>query len=92
MPKNNWLVYIILCSDESLYTGITTDVDKRFAQHKNKKGAKYFYGRHPEKIVYIEEGYDRSTASQREYELKQYSRIKKLSLCGLKIDGSKNLS
>jgi len=78
--KNQWLVYIISCSDKTLYTGITTDVEKRFIQHKNKKGAKYFYGRSPEKIVYVEEGYDRSEASKREYEIKQLSREKKLSL------------
>lgn len=71
---------MIMCSDQSIYTGITTDIKRRFLQHKNKKGAKYFYGRTPEKIVYIEEGYNRSTASQREYELKQYSRLKKLSI------------
>ncbi|MCP3849150.1 MAG: GIY-YIG nuclease family protein [Gammaproteobacteria bacterium] len=81
--KNEWQVYIILCSDNTLYTGITTDVEKRFAQHKNKKGAKYFYGRSPEKIVYVERGYNRSEASKREYEIKQLSRKKKLSL----IDG-----
>ncbi|MCW8932133.1 MAG: GIY-YIG nuclease family protein [Gammaproteobacteria bacterium] len=78
--ENNWLVYMILCSDKTLYTGITTDIEKRFAQHENKKGAKYFYGRSPEKVVYLEEGYDRSTASKREYEIKKYSRIKKMSL------------
>ena len=71
---------MILCSDESLYTGITTDINKRFAQHKNKTGAKYFYGRTPEKIVFLEEGHNRSTASKREYEIKNYSRIKKLSI------------
>ncbi len=81
--ENEWQVYIILCSDNTLYTGITTDVEKRFAQHKNKKGAKYFYGRSPEKIVYIEQGYNRSEASKREYEIKQLSHKKKLSL----IDG-----
>ncbi len=79
---------MILCSDDSIYTGITTDVNKRFSQHKNKKGAKYFYARRPEKIVFIEEGHNRSTASQREYELKQFSRTKKLSLCGLQTEQS----
>jgi putative endonuclease len=77
---NNWLVYIILCSDNSLYTGITTDMNRRFSQHEKKKGAKYFFGRSPEKIVYLEEAYDRSMASKREYEIKCLSRIKKLAL------------
>ncbi len=80
MVKKNWFVYIILCSDDSLYTGITTDIDKRFEQHKNKKGAKYFYGRSPKKVIYIEDNHDRSSASKREYEIKQYSRDKKQQL------------
>ena len=78
--KQNWQVYMIQCSDQSLYTGITTDVEKRFAQHKNKKGAKYFYGHAPEKIVFLEHGHDRSSASKREIELKSFSRAKKLAL------------
>lgn len=71
---------MIQCSDQSLYTGITTNVEKRFAQHKNKKGAKYFYGRVPEKIVFLEPGHNRSSASKRELELKSFSRTKKLAL------------
>lgn len=78
--KKNWLVYMILCSDDSLYTGITTDLQRRFTQHKNKKGAKYFYGREPLEIVFTEEGHDRISASQREYEIKNYSRAEKMVL------------
>ena len=78
--ENSWLVYMILCSDDSLYTGITTDIERRFSQHKNKKGAKYFYGRTPLKVVLLETGYDRSSASKREYQLKQYSKTKKQQL------------
>ncbi len=78
--EENWLVYMILCSDNSLYTGITTNIERRFVQHKNKKGAKYFYGRTPEKVVFIEAGHNRSTASKREYEIKEYSKLKKLAL------------
>jgi putative endonuclease len=73
MQGKNWLVYIIHCSDGSYYTGISTDVEKRFEQHKNKKGAKYFYGREPRKIVYIESEHDRSSASKREAEIKNLS-------------------
>jgi len=76
----NWLVYIILCSDDSFYTGITNDLQRRFAQHKNKKGARYFYGREPVKVVFTEYGHDRSSASKREYKIKRYSRAKKLAL------------
>ena len=78
--KSTWFVYMIHCSDDSYYTGITTDVERRFEQHKNKKGAKYFYGREPKEIVMIESGYDRSSASRREAEIKKYSRADKLSL------------
>ena len=77
---NNWLVYMIHCSDNSLYTGITTDIEKRFARHKNKKGAKYFFGREPKEIVFLEKGHNRSSAGKREYELKHYSRLEKLAL------------
>ena len=78
--KNNWQVYIILCSDNSFYTGITTDLQRRFIQHKNKKGAKYFYGREPLNIVFTEEGHNRSSAGKREYEIKSYTRLEKIAL------------
>ncbi len=71
---------MILCSDSSLYTGITTDIQRRFIQHKNKKGAKYFYGREPLNIVFTEEGHNRSSASKREYEIKSYTRLEKKAL------------
>ncbi|PLX82435.1 MAG: GIY-YIG nuclease family protein [Desulfuromonas sp.] len=67
----NWQVYIILCSDRSLYTGITTDVERRLAQHAAGTGAKYFRGRTPERVVYREGGHTRSSASRREYEIKR---------------------
>ncbi|MCK5914243.1 MAG: GIY-YIG nuclease family protein [Desulfuromusa sp.] len=67
----NWLVYIILCSDNSLYTGITTDVERRFAQHAAGTGAKYFRGRSPQQLVYLERDHDRSSASRREIEIKK---------------------
>ncbi len=67
----NWQVYIILCSDDSLYTGITTDVERRFGQHLTGTGAKYFRGRSPRQVVYCEGGHDRSSASRREAEIKK---------------------
>jgi len=78
--KKNWFVYIIHCSDDSYYTGITTDVDRRFAEHADKKGAKYFYGREPKKVVFIESNHDRSSALKREAEIKKQSRKQKLQL------------
>ena len=76
----NWQVYIILCSDNSLYTGITTDVERRFAQHVTGTGAKYFRGRSPRRLVYLEEGHDRSSASRREVEIKRLRPVDKRQL------------
>jgi putative endonuclease len=75
-----WYVYMILCSDDSLYTGITTDVARRFDEHSSQKGAKYFRGRSPREIVFIEGGHSRSSASQREAFVKKLSRVEKLAL------------
>jgi putative endonuclease len=76
----NWTVYIILCSDNSLYTGITNNLPRRFSQHGNAKGAKYFRGRQPVKIVYAEDGYNRSTGSKREFAIKQLKHTEKMLL------------
>ncbi len=67
----NWQVYIILCSDGSLYTGITTDVARRFAQHRAGTGARYFRGHSPLRLVYLEPGHDRRSASRREAQIKR---------------------
>ena len=75
-----WFVYIIYCSDETLYTGITTDIERRYAQHALQQGAKYFRGRKPKKLVYQESGHDRSSASKREMEIKKLSRKNKFLL------------
>ena len=74
---SNWHVYIILCSDNTLYTGMSVDVETRFAQHACQRGAKYFRGRNPERIVYMESGHDRSSASQREAAIKKMRRSEK---------------
>lgn len=76
----NWQVYIILCLDDSLYTGITTDIDRRFAQHVAGSGAKYFRGHSPVQIVYLEGGHDRSSASRREAEIKKLHPVDKRRL------------
>lgn len=76
----NWQVYIILCSDQSLYTGITTDVTRRFAEHLRGAGARYFRGRAPRQLVYLETGHDRSSASRRELEIKRLSPAAKRAL------------
>jgi putative endonuclease len=68
---------MILCSDKSLYTGITTDIDRRFQQHATQKGAKYFRHCRPERIVFVEPGHSRGSASKREAAIKKLSRENK---------------
>ena len=86
MNTITWSVYIIEASDASLYTGITIDVDRRFKEHANgNKGAKFFNGRKPVKVVYIENGHSRSSASKREAEIKKLSRVDKKSLIGIRL-------
>lgn len=70
----SWQVYIIRCSDDSLYTGISNDVERRWQQHVDQRGAKYFRGRKPVAIVYLEGARDRSRASQREAAIKRLRR------------------
>lgn len=76
----HWQVYMIRCSDESLYTGITTDVTRRFAEHSRGTGARYFRGRAPRLLVYLETGHDRSSASRRERQIKRLSPAAKRAL------------
>lgn len=76
-----WYVYIVECSDGSLYTGITTDTDRRVMEHNfSFKSAKYTRSRRPVKLVYKEETHSRSEASKREYQIKKYKRSKKQNL------------
>ena len=74
---NSWKLYILRCGDGTLYTGITTDVEKRLEAHRTGKGAKYTRGRGPLELVYREECGDHSTALKRELEIKKLSREEK---------------
>ena len=83
-----WYVYILRCGDNTLYTGITDDVDRRLAAHRAGKGAKYTRGRGPLELVYQEEQPDKSAALRRESQIKRLSRKDKLALCaGGKTEG-----
>ncbi|KTG29437.1 GIY-YIG nuclease family protein [Haloferax profundi] len=73
-------VYVLQCNDESLYTGYTTDVERRVAEHNAGDGAKYTRGRTPVELVHVEEFDSKSAAMSREYEIKQLRRQQKLSL------------
>jgi putative endonuclease len=75
-----YYVYILECSDKSLYTGIATDVEKRFKEHVKGKASHYTSAHRPVKIVYKEKSKDRGTALRREVEIKRMPRDKKLSL------------
>ena len=75
-----WFVYIVECSDGTLYTGITTNVERRLKEHNNGKGAKYTKVRRPVILRKVFEAMDRSEASKEEYRIKQLSRIEKLKL------------
>ena len=77
---SDWWVYIIRCSDGSLYTGITTDLERRLKEHRNGSGAKYFRGREPLEIAWSEACTNRSQASRREVEIKAMARGEKLWL------------
>ena len=75
-----WYLYILRCGDGTLYTGITTDVEKRLAAHRSGKGAKYTRGRQPLELVYRESCENHSQALKREWEVKQLTRQEKEAL------------
>lgn len=77
----NWTVYILRCGDDSLYTGVTTDLNRRLDEHNDGEGAKYTRSRLPVSVEYIELGHDQSSALSREYEIKQMSKDAKERLC-----------
>lgn len=73
---------MLLCSDNSLYTGISTDPKRRESEHNNKKGSRSLYGKLPVKLVYIEKHTDKISAAEREREIKGWNHKKKMSLIG----------
>lgn len=78
--EHGWYLYILRCKDNTLYTGITTDVEKRLEAHRSGKGAKYTRGRTPLELVYRERCTDHSHALKREWEVKQLTRSEKEKL------------
>ena len=81
-PQNNWLIYILKCVDDSLYCGITNNIEKRLKQHKGEiiGGAKYTRSHWPCKLVYKEKSASRIQASQREAIIKKMSKVEKQTL------------
>lgn len=81
--EQQWNVYMVRCSDGTLYTGITTDVERRVVEHNGcgkAPGAKYTAARRPVRLVYHEAAVDKSAAARREYQIRILSRTKKLQL------------
>ena len=76
----DWFVYMVECGDGTLYTGITTDLDRRMEQHNSGTGAKYTRSRGPVHLVYHETVASHSEALKREYAIKQLTRQEKLKL------------
>ena len=79
-------VYVLRCSDNSLYTGWTNNLERRIKAHSNGRGAKYTRARLPVELVYFEEFEDKKDAMKREYAIKQLSRQEKLKLIGSFIE------
>ena len=75
-----YYVYLIECQDGTLYTGITTDVQRRFEEHRDGKGGAYTSSKKVKKVLYTEKYPDRSSALKREAEIKSWKRNKKLAL------------
>jgi len=77
----SWKVYILKCSDDTLYTGVTNDINRRLKEHSTSSlGAKYTRSRRPVELVYFESCDDKVRAMQREYAIKQFTRKEKLEL------------
>lgn len=76
----SWFVYIVECSDQSLYTGITNDIEKRIITHNKGKGSKAVVGKRPVILVYSEIYKNKIEAARREFEIKSWKREKKLQL------------
>tara|TARA_B100001996_G_scaffold381948_1_gene372521 strand:+ start:1300 stop:1551 length:252 start_codon:yes stop_codon:yes gene_type:complete len=83
MENENWYVYILLCRDGTLYTGITNDIKKRMLAHEKGKGAKYTKGRGPFKLVYEYEFNTQSLAMKEENRIKKLSKVQKLKLVNI---------
>lgn len=72
--------YMLRCKDNSIYSGYTTDLEKRLETHNSGMGAKYTRARLPVKLVYFEEFEDKKEAMKREWQFKQYTHIEKESM------------
>lgn len=84
---SQFFMYVLLCKDQTFYTGYTVDLEKRIATHNAGKGAKYTRAKLPVELVYFEVYADKVAAMQREYEIKQLTKLEKEML----IDESEDI-
>lgn len=80
MKEASYSVYLLECDDGSLYTGITTDIERRFREHRDGSASKYTASRTVKAVVYQEHGYTKGEALSREYEIKQLTAAQKRQL------------
>lgn len=78
--KDNYYIYLVKCCDNTLYCGYTSDLERRVAEHNSGRGAKYTSSRIPVQLVYWEGFETRREAMQREYAIKQLTRLQKQAL------------
>jgi putative endonuclease len=76
----SWVCYLLRCADDTLYCGISNDLEKRLAAHNAGEGAKYTRGRLPVKVVFCESCHDKSAALKREMQIKRLPRSAKEAL------------
>ena len=88
----SWHLYILRCSDGSLYTGITNNVERRLSAHNGGKGSKAIHGRLPAAVVYRESFHSKGKALSREIEIKSWTRAGKLALIGGKTGAAETNS
>ncbi len=85
LPKGLWYVYVLVCSDKSLYTGYSNKPNARLADHINGSGAKYTRSHKPIKRIYLEQLNSKSEALKRERQIKGWTRLKKIQILKLSL-------
>lgn len=87
MTRGDWFVYILRCADGTLYTGITTDIDRRLAEHNGETGggARYTRSRRPVTLAHLEPAADRAAAARREAAIRRLDRVRKVALCAAHV-------
>jgi len=83
MPAPSWFVYLLRCADGTLYAGVTTDLDRRLAEHNAGPGARYTRARMPVELIHFEPAANRAEACRREAAIKRLPRAAKLALAGI---------